>query len=166
MTTSDKPNTAANTVVNDIPFTLFPAKRKRMEAEAKALAEGQPLAKIRKRGRPPKADMLAVKQRNKGKIGRPVGDSGRLQEFKERLLATGGTKIIDKVVSIALNDEHPGQLAALKLCLDRVLPASVFEAAKNAGSTPHISINITGLNDVSSYNSPTTVVEEQDVIDV
>jgi hypothetical protein len=62
------------------------------------------------------------------------------------------------MISIALNDDHPGQMAAIKLAVDRVLPMSLFEASKNAGSTPQISINITGLT------SPT--VSTEDVIDV
>ena len=101
--------------------------------------------KARGKGRPPKADLIAVKERNKGKIGRPVGDAGRIQEFKERLLATGGTRIIDKVVSIAMNDDHQGQMAAIKLCMDRLLPMSVFEAAKQGGNVPTISINISSM---------------------
>ena len=116
--------------------------------------------KTRGKGRPPKADLIAVKERNKGKIGRPVGDAGRIQEFKERLLATGGTRIIDKVVSIAMNDDHPGQMAALRMSLDRLLPLSMFEASKNGnGSVPQISINITGMS--------TPVVETvEDITDV
>ncbi len=102
--------------------------------------------KLRGKGRPPKTDLQAVKDRTKGKVGRPAGDAARLQEFKERLLATGGTRIIDKVVSIALDDKHPGQMAALKLSLDRLLPLSLFEASKNGSvSTPQISINITSM---------------------
>ena len=87
--------------------------------------------KKRGRGRPPKSDLQAVKNRTKGKLGRPVGDAGRLQEFKERLLATGGTRILDKMVEIAMSDGHPGQMAAMKLAVDRILPVSMFEAAKN-----------------------------------
>jgi hypothetical protein len=114
--------------------------------------------KTRGKGRPPKADLIAVKERNKGKIGRPIGDAGRIQEFKERLLATGGTRILDKMISIALDDDHPGQMAAIKMSVDRLLPMSTFEAAKQGGQTPTISINITGLT------SPT--VNTQDVIDI
>jgi hypothetical protein len=114
--------------------------------------------KARGRGRPPKSDLAAVKDRTKGKVGRPKGDSGRMQEFKERLLATGGNRIIDKVVQVALNDDHPGQMAALKLCLERTLPVSMFEAAK-AGGSPQISINISGLS------SP-TVEAIEDITDV
>ena len=115
--------------------------------------------KKRGRGRPPKSDLQAVKNRTKGKLGRPVGDAGRLQEFKERLLATGGTRILDKMVEIAMSDGHPGQMAAMKLAVDRILPVSMFEAAKNSGATPQISINISGLQ------GPTIDVAE-DVTDV
>ena len=115
--------------------------------------------KLRGKGRPPKSDLQAVKNRTKNKVGRPVGDAGRLQEFKERLLATGGTRILDKMIQIALDDEHPGQMAAIKLAMDRILPASVFDTAKSGGSMPQISINISGLN------TP-TVSTSDDVIDV
>ena len=115
--------------------------------------------KLRGKGRPPKSDLQAVKNRTKNKVGRPVGDTGRLQEFKERLLATGGTRILDKMIQIALDDEHPGQMAAIKLAMDRILPASVFDTAKSGGSMPQISINISGLN------TP-TVSTSDDVIDV
>lgn len=133
-----------------------------METELKILSkEKQPTGlppKIRGKGRPPKADLVAVKNRTKGKIGRPVGDAGRIEEFKQRLLATGGTRILDKMIAIALDDEHPGQMAAIKMSIDRMLPISTFEAAKNGGSTPSISINISGLT------SPT--VSTDDVVDV
>lgn len=115
--------------------------------------------KLRGKGRPPKSDLQAVKNRTKNKVGRPVGDAGRLQEFKERLLATGGTRILDKMIQIALDDEHPGQMAAIKLAMDRILPASVFDTAKSGGSMPQISINI------SSLHSP-TIETVEDVSDV
>ena len=115
--------------------------------------------KLRGKGRPPKTDLQAVKNRTKNKVGRPVGDAGRLQEFKERLLATGGTRILDKMIQIALDDEHPGQMAAIKLAMDRILPASVFDTAKSGGSMPQISINISGLT------SPTLETVE-DITDI
>ena len=120
--------------------------------------------KLRGKGRPPKSDLQAVKNRTKNKVGRPVGDAGRLQEFKERLLATGGTRILDKMIQIALDDEHPGQMAAIKLAMDRILPASVFDTAKSGGSMPQISINISGLNSpVVSTNDQSL---DDEVIDV
>ena len=118
-----------------------------MENELSVLSSPPTAApKIRGRGRPPKADLDAVKNRTKNKVGRPKGDTGRLEEFKQRLLATGGTRILDKMISIALDDNHPGQMAAIKMSIDRMLPVSSFEAAKNGGASPTISINITGLS--------------------
>lgn len=113
-----------------------------------------------KPGRPKKSEIQAVKDRTKGQVGRPKGDASRLQEFKERLLATGGTRIIDKVVQVAMQDDHPGQMAALKLCLDRILPASVFEAAKAGGGSASVTINISGLGE------QTKMISSDDVIDV
>lgn len=71
----------------------------------------------------------------------PIGysasdDKKRVQEFKNMLLkATTGESVIRKVIDVARNDEHPGQMAALKMCMDRLLPVSLFESAetKNSG---------------------------------
>ena len=105
---------------------------------------------IAKRGRPTKA--LIESKKRPGKIGRPQGDTGRIQELKARLLSTTGDKVINKIVSIAMNDEHQGQMAALKMCLDRMLPLSLFEKDAKRGSNA-ITINITGVGD-------TTIVPE------
>lgn len=107
--------------------------------------ENLPEAPKRKRGRPRKADIEAKKAGNRGKVGRPKGDAARIQEFKARLLATSGDKVINKVIEVALNDEHSGQMAALKMCMDRVLPVSYFEKDKTTGGKPSVSINITGI---------------------
>ena len=110
---------------------------------------------VRKRGRPRKADIEAAKKPGNGKVGRPIGDNGRIQELKARLMATAGTKVIDKIIHIALNDEHPGQLAALKMCLDRQLPLSLFEKDAKRGSSA-ITINITGVGNVEA-SEPDTI---------
>lgn len=112
----------------------------------------------KKRGRPRKADIEAKK--NRGKVGRPVGDAGRIKEFKARLLATSGDKVISKIIEVAMDDGHSGQLAALKMCMDRVLPLSYFEKEKGASGTPQISINISGMGDTVN------IAGKEDVIDV
>jgi hypothetical protein len=61
------------------------------------------------------------------------------------LLGTSGDKIIETLIAKALNPDDKDNMAALKLCVDRILPVSVFDAAKNSGQSPQISINITGL---------------------
>lgn len=116
--------------------------------------------KKRGRGRPRKSELEAVRESRKGKVGRPRGDNSRIQELKERLLATGGTRILDKVVQIAMDDNHQGQMAALKMCIDRILPSSVFDQAKSGGGIPAISINITGIN------SPVIEAVEEDITDI
>jgi hypothetical protein len=111
----------------------------------------------RKLGRPLKKDIGAKKKGNRGKVGRPAGDSARIAEFKARLLGTSGDKIIETLIHKALDPNDKDQIAALKMCVDRVLPLSMFDAAKNSGQSPQISINITGLN------SPTV---DADVVDM
>jgi len=101
----------------------------------------------RKLGRPLKKDIEAKKKGNRGKVGRPAGDSARIAEFKARLLGTSGDKIIETLIHKALDPNDKDQIAALKMCVDRVLPLSMFDAAKNSGQSPQISINITSLGD-------------------
>ena len=98
----------------------------------------------RRRGRPPKS--VVESKKRPGKVGRPAGDAGRIQEFKARLLSTTGTKVIDTVLRKALDDNDKDQVACLKMCLDRMLPTSLFE--KDAkGQRNAVTINITGLGE-------------------
>ena len=73
----------------------------------------------------------------------PKTDHQRLKELKELMIRSGGKDVAQKVIEIALNDEHPHQLVALKMCLDRTLPVSMFEKDKSQRSA--VTINITGL---------------------
>jgi hypothetical protein len=116
-------------------------------------------------GRPKKSDIVAKKKGNRGLVGRPAGDAARINEFKARLLGTTGDKVITKIIEIAMNDDHPGQMAALKFAGERILPISAFEAAKQGGSTPTIQINVSGLVGPSSgLPEPVTIID--DVTDV
>jgi hypothetical protein len=76
----------------------------------------------------------------------PKTDHARLKELKEILIKSGGKHVVEKVIQIALNDNHPGQMAALKMCIDRTLPTSMFEKDKNQRSA--INITITGIGEV------------------
>jgi hypothetical protein len=111
--------------------------------EIPTTTESKPPTK--KRGRPRKAAVEAKKRGNRGVRGRPPGDAARINEFKARLLATSGDKVINKIIQIALDDEHQGQMAALKMCMDRVLPVSYFEKDKTTGGRNSVSITITGI---------------------
>lgn len=116
-----------------------------------------------KLGRPKKATILAKKKGHRETRGRPAGDAARIAEFKARLLGTSGEKIINTLISKALDPDDKDQAACLKMCIDRVLPLSAFDAAKQSGSVPSISINITGLT--GSVDS-TPVIEMSDADEV
>jgi hypothetical protein len=65
-------------------------------------------------------------------------------------------------VEIALNDEHPAQLAAIKLCMDRMLPVSMFE--KEGKQRSAVNITISGIGGVEIGGSKT--IDADDVEDV
>ena len=92
-------------------------------------------------------------------IGTVVGNKQRVEEYKNRLLAAPVAEtMIRKLIEIAQNDDHPGQMAALKMAVDRILPASVFEAKKD-GSRVAVNITISGLGD-------TVIDDTDDITDV
>jgi hypothetical protein len=66
---------------------------------------------------------------------------------KKVLLASKSEEVINKILDIALNDEHPSQAVMLKWAGDRMLPMAEFEKKKD-GSRTAITITIGGLNDV------------------
>jgi len=110
------------------------------------------------RGRPPKTALKEMKESRS--VGRPKGTAAIINEYRDRmLLSPKSSKVLEKIFDAALNDEHPHQAAAWKLVVDRVVPVSAFDQAKQGGSMPQISINISGLNQPTAE-----VVEEvQDV---
>ena len=81
----------------------------------------------------------------------PKTDNQRIKELKELMIRSGGKDVAEKVIQIALNDEHPGQMAALKMCMDRTLPVSMFEKDKSQRSA--VTINITGIGETPSIIS-------------
>ena len=133
-----------------------------MSDDSKTVVESVQVPKP-KRGRPRKTDIEAKKKGNRGLRGRPPGDAARINEFKARLLATSGDKVITKIIDIALDDEHQGQMAALKMCMDRVLPVSYFEKDKTTGGKSSVSITITGVGGETKIIGSE---EEGEIIDV
>lgn len=117
-----------------------------------------------KLGRPKKADILAKKKGHRETRGRPAGDAARIAEFKARLLGTSGEKIINTLISKALDPDDKDQAACLKMCIDRVLPLSAFDASKNSGGTPQISINITGLTGNVVDSTPAIEMSDADEV--
>lgn len=106
-----------------------------------------PVKKKKIRGRPSKKEI----EKHTSQKGRMEGEAARMRELKARLLATGGTRILDTVIRIALEDGHPNQVAALKMCVDRMLPMSLFE--KDAkGQKGAVTINIVGATESQIIN--------------
>lgn len=116
-----------------------------------------------KRGRPPKTAITEIKENRS--VGRPKGDKAIMDEYRMRMLASPkSAKVLEKVYEVALSDGHPGQMAAMKLVLDRIVPASAFDTTKASGGAPQISINISGLNDPIVSTSSND--DSEDIIDV
>ena len=76
------------------------------------------------------------------------------------LLRSAGKDVTQKVIQIALNDDHPGQMAAIKMCMDRTLPVSMFE--KDRGQRSAVNITITGIGGVEIEQSK-IIDEAEDV---
>ena len=99
---------------------------------------------IRKAGRPKKSELKEIKESRS--VGRPKGEAAIINEYKLRMLnSPKSARVLEAIYDAALNDEHKNQAAAWKLILDRVLPVSAFEQAKQNGGAPTISINISSL---------------------
>jgi len=112
----------------------------------------------RKLGRPKKSELKEIKESRS--VGRPKGEAAIINEYKLRMLnSPKSAKVLEAIYDAALNDEHKNQAAAWKLIVDRIVPVSAFETAKQGGGTPQISINITGLNQP-------VVSTDEDIIDV
>ena len=70
----------------------------------------------------------------------------QIMELRKLLLNQEADSVVRKLLQIALDDEHPGQMAAIKMAIDRVLPMSEFEKIAGGGR-PSVTINISGLSD-------------------
>ncbi len=110
----------------------------------------------KKRGRPLKMTIQRYAENPPAVL--PKTDHQRIKELKELMIRSGGKDVAEKVIQIALNDDHPGQMAALKMCMDRTLPIGMFEKDKSQRSA--ITINITGLGEQPQ------VIPAEDVTDV
>jgi len=115
----------------------------------------------KKRGRPKKNDIAAKKAGNRKAVGRPKGDADAIREYKARLLnSPKSRKVMDSILNAALDDEHKNQSAAWKLLVDRLMPLSYFDEAKNSGGKAAVNITITGVG-----GETTIIGEQQDDLD-
>lgn len=112
----------------------------------------------RKPGRPKGSTKMNIQRyADNPSLALPKTEHQKIQELKQLLLNSAGSNVLHKAIEIAMNDEHPSQGAMIKLCMDRMLPVSIFEKEKNQRSA--IQINITGIGDVKT-------IDDIDVTDV
>jgi hypothetical protein len=88
----------------------------------------------------------------------PKTENQRVRELKDLLINSAGVNVVQKTVQIALDDDHPAQMAALKLCMDRMLPVTLFEKEKNQRSA--VNITISGIGGVTIGDN---TVEAEDI---
>jgi hypothetical protein len=113
------------------------------------MGKGEVTTKVvlpKRKGRPPKKSIAAKKEGNRNAVGRPRGDADAIREYKARLLASPKSrKVMDSILNAALDDDHKNQAAAWKLVVDRIMPLSYFDEAKNTGGKASVNITITGV---------------------
>jgi hypothetical protein len=90
----------------------------------------------------------------------PKTEVQRIKELKDLLINSAGSNVVHKAIEIAMNDEHPAQAAMLKLCMDRMLPVSLFE--KEGKQRNAVNITITGIGGVEIEQSK-IIDEAEDV---
>lgn len=120
------------------------------------------------------AERKAVRGRKEDRKKSPVTPNGyekrpimtrteqtrKLHELKARFLNSKRLEpFVKKLFDIAMDDEHQGQMAAMKLIADRILPTSGFASEDKKSSA--VQINITGLQVASieekEVNEPVSI---------
>ena len=111
---------------------------------------GDAIPTKKRRGRPPKSEIVSRKRGTVGTRGRPKGDAAIINEYKTRMLTSPKSrKVLDSIFNAALDDDHKHQSAAWKLLMDRLVPLSYFEKDKLGGGRSSISISISGVGETS-----------------
>lgn len=111
----------------------------------------------RKRGRPSNAELVARGE----KLPERKKNSAILADFKRQVLEhEASQKVVEKVFKIALDDEHSGQMGALKMLTDRLLPVAAFEPDKKTGGASGITISINTTGSVNHANTVDAEFEE------
>lgn len=98
-------------------------------------------APVNKPGPKPQALVQAGLRR----VGRPPGFESKLKELREKLIMSKGDAVLDKIIQIALDDNHKDQAAMLKLLGDRVINIGAFQGAADKGNKG-LHIKVTGVD--------------------
>ena len=124
---------------------------------------------IKKRGRPPKQEVISKTAGHRNSVGRPKGDASIINEYKARMLASPKSKkVLEAIFNAALDNDHKNQAAAWKLVMDRMLPVSYFEKEASGGrSAVSITISNLGSGDtvISQGEAEDQYADESNIID-
>jgi hypothetical protein len=137
-------------VIDALPNNLKKKGRTPGEQDNLAKPRGRPKGAVNK-----KFTMATYAERPAALL--PKTEVQRIKELKDLLINSAGSNVVHKAIEIAMNDEHPAQAAMLKLCMDRMLPVSLFE--KEGKQRNAVTINITGIGGIE-------IEPLQDVTDV
>jgi hypothetical protein len=151
---------AARTVVKPpLPTILLPSIGQKMNV-VDALPDN-----LKKKGRPKGSGKLTMAKYADAKplALLPKTENQRVKELKELLINSAGVNVVQKTVQIALDDDHPAQMAALKLCMDRMLPVTLFEKEKNQRSAVNITISGIGGVTIGENTVEAEDIESKDV---
>lgn len=91
-----------------------------------------------KKGRPTKSELESTALMSKREQANAV------KEFRQRLLLhPKSPAVLNKIVDVALDDDHKQQGVAMKIMADRLLPAAGFTV--DGKQNNQVQINITGI---------------------
>ena len=125
----------------------------------------QPTTEKKKAGRPKGVFKLKRQIQEYARnpaLALPKTDNQRIKDLKDMLIRSSGKDVVEKMISIALNDNHPAQMAAIKMCVDRTLPVSMFEKDKSQRSAVHITISGIGGVDIGEKKNVIDNAEDVD----
>ena len=87
------------------------------------------------------------KAKKPGKVGRPKGTAGILNDYRARMLARPESEyVLNEVFRAATDPEHPHFVACSKMIMDRVLPIKGFEQdIAKSGGTSGVTVKIESI---------------------
>ena len=84
----------------------------------------------------------------------PETKKKRSQEILAVMLSTAGNKVVEKVLSKALDDDDKDQTICLKMVMDRVIPQDYMQRVKSGNK---IEIQISGVDSPVNINEVQTI---------
>lgn len=108
---------------------------------------------------------IALKELVTGrKVSKPTNRHEML-EVSRRVINKSAKNVVEKIVSIALNDDHPEQMNALKVLIPRIAPTTFYEKLADKagqGNKVNIQINVVGDRAGSTPQDDTIILEVPD----